>query len=41
MDEKKKSKTAIALEYDPDDAAPKIVAQGRGQDAEQILEAIR
>lgn len=34
----KKNKTAIALEYDPQDAAPKIVATGKGIIAEKILE---
>lgn len=34
----KKIKTAIALEYDPQDAAPKIVATGKGIVAEKILE---
>ncbi len=31
-------KTAIALEYDPSDAAPKIVATGKGALAEKIIE---
>ena len=34
-----KLKTAIALEYDPNDAAPKIVATGKGKLAEKIIEA--
>ena len=33
-----KKKQAIALEYDPQDAAPKIVATGKGIVAEKILE---
>ncbi len=39
-DEKKpKLKQAIALEYDPSEVAPKIVATGRGKVAEKIIEA--
>ncbi|MGN0386961.1 MAG: EscU/YscU/HrcU family type III secretion system export apparatus switch protein [Lachnospiraceae bacterium] len=38
MDEKKKVKQAIALEYDPKDEAPKVIASGRGVVAERILE---
>lgn len=40
-EQKKKTeilKQAIALEYDPEDAAPKVVASGRGALAEKILE---
>ncbi|MCR5687066.1 MAG: EscU/YscU/HrcU family type III secretion system export apparatus switch protein [Lachnospiraceae bacterium] len=37
-DEKKKVKQAVALEYDPNDMAPKIVATGRGRVAERIIE---
>ena len=40
-DEKKKPKQAIALEYDPDEVAPKIVATGRGKVAEKIIEAAK
>ncbi len=36
--EKKKLKTAVALEYDPADTAPKIVATGTGKLAEKIIE---
>ncbi len=33
---------AVALRYDPaEDAAPKVVAKGRGRLAQQILEAAR
>ncbi len=35
--EKKKIKTAVAIEYDPLDAAPKVVASGRGAVAEKII----
>lgn len=38
MSEKNKVKTAIALEYDPKDVAPKILATGKGQVAEKIIE---
>ncbi len=38
MEEKKKIKQAIALEYDPNDEAPKVIASGRGALAERILE---
>lgn len=31
-------KTAIALQYDPNDAAPKILATGKGHIAEKIIE---
>lgn len=42
MEEKKtKVKQAIALEYDPEDAAPKVVASGRGILAEKIIEKAR
>ena len=42
QDEKPKVKRAIALEYDPKvDAAPKVVATGRGEIAEKILEIAR
>lgn len=37
-EEKKKVKTAVALEYDPSDAAPKVVASGFGKTAERIIE---
>ncbi|MBE5894402.1 MAG: EscU/YscU/HrcU family type III secretion system export apparatus switch protein [Lachnospiraceae bacterium] len=35
---KEKPKQAIALEYDPDDAAPRVIASGRGALAEKIIE---
>ena len=39
MAEKKEKKlTAVALEYDPNDQAPKVVASGKGKIAEQIIE---
>jgi len=33
-----KQKTAIALEYNPDEAAPKVIATGKGLIAEKIIE---
>lgn len=36
--DKKKIKTAVALEYDPNDAAPKVIATGKGIIAEKIIE---
>lgn len=38
MAEKNKPKQAIALEYNPEDDAPKVIASGRGQLAERIIE---
>ena len=35
---KNHNKQAIALEYDPEDQAPKVIAMGRGVLAERILE---
>jgi len=37
-DVKEKKKQAIALEYDPNEAAPKVIASGTGRVAEKILE---
>ena len=37
-EEKNKVKQAIALEYDPSDAAPRVIAAGRGALAEKIIE---
>lgn len=37
-DEKMKVKQAIALEYDPSDEAPRVVASGKGILAEKIIE---
>lgn len=39
--EKEKIKQAVALEYDPSDEAPKIVATGKGKLAERIIEAAK
>ena len=36
--EKEKVKSAVALEYNPDEEAPKVIATGRGQLAERIIE---
>jgi flagellar biosynthesis protein len=37
-DKNKKVKQAVALEYDPSDSAPKVVAVGKGAVAEKIIE---
>lgn len=37
-DTRPKKKTAIALEYDPNDAAPKVIASGSGAIADKIIE---
>ena len=37
-EENKKVKQAVALEYNPEDSAPKVVAIGRGALAEKIIE---
>lgn len=37
-DKNKKVKQAVALEYDPADSAPKVIAMGRGALAEKIIE---
>lgn len=37
-DKKPKVKQAIALEYDPGEVAPKVVASGKGALAEKIIE---
>ena len=34
----KRPKTAVALEYDPNDEAPRIIATGKGLIAERIIE---
>lgn len=33
-----RKKTAVALSYDPEETAPKIIATGKGQVAERIIE---
>lgn len=38
MEEKKKPTQAVALEYDPTDNAPKVIAMGRGALADRIIE---
>ena len=37
-EERTKPKQAIALEYDPDDEAPRVIASGRSELAERIIE---
>ena len=38
MEERKKQKLAIALEYNPEEEAPKVIASGQGILAEKIIE---
>lgn len=38
QEEKQRVKQAIALEYDPSDEAPRVIASGRGYLAEKIIE---
>lgn len=37
-EEKEKARTAVAVAYNPGDAAPKILAAGKGAVAERIIE---
>ncbi|MBP5609629.1 MAG: EscU/YscU/HrcU family type III secretion system export apparatus switch protein [Lachnospiraceae bacterium] len=37
-DSKPKKRTAVALEYDPVDSAPKVIASGTGRIADKIIE---
>lgn len=37
MEEEKKSKTAVALSYELEDTAPKVIASGKGYLAEKII----
>lgn len=37
-DKRKKIKTAVALEYDPADSAPHVIASGKGVLADKIIE---
>jgi flagellar biosynthesis protein len=37
-DKKNKVKQAVALEYDPNDSAPKVVAIGKGSLADKIID---
>lgn len=41
MEEKKKKEQAVALSYNPDDDAPKVVASGTGHLARRIVEVAR
>jgi flagellar biosynthesis protein len=40
-EQKKRNKTAVALEYNPGEEAPKILATGKGLLAEKIIEKAR
>lgn len=37
-DNNNKRKTAVAVSYDPEETAPRIIASGKGQVAERIIE---
>lgn len=39
--EKRRNKTAVALQYEPGDQAPKIIATGKGLLAEKIIETAK
>ncbi len=39
--EEKKSKTAVALSYELEDTAPKVIASGKGYLAEKIIDKAR
>lgn len=36
-----KEKQAVAIEYDPEDVAPRILAMGKGQVAQRIIETAK
>lgn len=38
MEKEKRAKQAIALSYDPNEDAPKVIASGKGYLAEKIIE---
>ena len=40
-DDTKKEKTAVAIAYEPGDVAPKILATGKGEVAERIIETAK
>ncbi len=39
--EEKQDKTAVAIAYEPGEAAPKILASGKGEVAERIIETAK
>ena len=39
--EKNKPKQAIALEYDPEDIAPRVIATGSGHLADKIIDSAK
>ncbi len=41
MNKKQEKKTAVALEYEPGDRAPKVVASGQGRLAEKIIDVAK
>ncbi len=40
-EEQQKTKTAVALSYEPGDTAPKILATGKGEVAERIIQTAK
>lgn len=40
-EKKNKLKTAVAIQYEPGEVAPKVVASGKGAVAERIIEAAK
>ena len=40
-EEPKKEKTAVAIAYEPGDVAPRILASGKGEVAEKIIETAK
>ena len=40
-DKKEEDKTAVAIAYEPGEAAPKILATGKGKVAEKIIETAK
>ena len=41
MAAKEEKKTAVALEYEPGDRAPKVIASGQGRLAEKIIDVAK
>ena len=41
MSQKQEKKTAVALEYEPGDQAPKVIATGQGLLAEKIIDVAK
>lgn len=41
MNQREEKKTAVALDYEPGDQAPKVIATGQGYLADKIIEAAK